>query len=711
MFSFNNLKISYRILIGFGVCFAFYLITVTASISAMNQMNSYAQKMSAQGMKSAMSLRNLTGDIKQYRLHELLSIMAPGSVKRQIFENKTLKKQADVMTDFQNLGALLQTSKEKSLLGALQTYWNDYTSDHPRLMDMAAKGNKARLFKSVTGESVVKFAALRKGIRELSSRVSEQGLKMSKESDQAFVSAHKIIFVCTLLTLAFILIISISLTLSVVRPVKALSNRMTSLSEYCLASMERAVEAMSLGDLTVSAESVTEQIGNRSKDETGTMSRTFDSMLDKLHSMMDSFSRAQKNLTAMLTDMKQNADLLTYTSRELSEASEQADETLRTLSGTVTEVASAAEQSAASSQQIAQGSEQLARSATDAASATDQLHEAISRVRIGSLKQQEETEKTHGLASQSQIEIQNMVQAARQVTVRASDAANSARTGSKALEETVAGMERIRDQVQNAAAQVQELGRKGQEIGSIVETIDQIAEQTNLLALNAAIEAARAGEHGRGFAVVADEVRKLAERSGLATREISSLIASVRSDVDASVQAMASSSREVEAGVKKSEGAGESLRHILSSITEVSEEVSQVSALLEKSEQSMEKMQSMVQSVLYGALENSSEMEKMSEAASVVNGAISNVAAVSEETAAGAQEMSATSEEVSASTQQISAAAEGQIHVMAQVREASEMLQNIAGTLHEAASQFRLNSGELDNRSSQKTEKVILRAA
>ena len=120
--------------------------------------------------------------------------------------------------------------------------------------------------------------------------------------------------------------------------------------------------------------------------------------------------------------------------------------------------------------------------------------------------------------------------------------------GQEAVDETAGGMNRIKSTVDSTAATVTELGAKSDQIGAIVETIDDIAEQTNLLALNAAIEAARAGEQGKGFAVVADEVRKLAERSSRATKEIAALIAEVQTETEAAVKAMAAGAGEVAVG-------------------------------------------------------------------------------------------------------------------------------------------------------------------
>lgn len=157
-------------------------------------------------------------------------------------------------------------------------------------------------------------------------------------------------------------------------------------------------------------------------------------------------------------------------------------------------------------------------------------------------------------------------------------ARQAAEQGGKIVEETVVSMKSIAEVVRKSSNTVQELGKSSNQIGEIISVIDDIADQTNLLALNAAIEAARAGEQGRGFAVVADEVRKLAERTTKATKEIASMIKKIQVDTQGAVKAMEEGTQKVDEGISHADKAGASLRDIVQLSQEVTTMISQIVA-------------------------------------------------------------------------------------------------------------------------------------
>lgn len=167
---------------------------------------------------------------------------------------------------------------------------------------------------------------------------------------------------------------------------------------------------------------------------------------------------------------------------------------------------------------------------------------------------------------------------ASQVSEAARNASNLAKSGGNIVQETIQGMRQINDSVAQGSSAVDSLGRKSDEIGAIVAVINGIAEQTNLLALNAAIEAARAGEQGRGFAVVADEVRKLAEKTAQATKEISEMIQSVQQETRNAISTMQSGTEQVRGGVEKATEAGQALQEIVRSVELVSEMIERIAS-------------------------------------------------------------------------------------------------------------------------------------
>ena len=194
----------------------------------------------------------------------------------------------------------------------------------------------------------------------------------------------------------------------------------------------------------------------------------------------------------------------------------------------------------------------------------------------------------------------SVVEVARKSAEASNNAAESgqaAEEGGSVVNETIEGMKAISDAVSAGAASVAELGNRGEQIGQIIEVINDIADQTNLLALNAAIEAARAGEHGRGFAVVADEVRKLADRTTKATDEIALSIKAIQDETSQAVERMNSGTEQVNSGVKTATAAGQSLQQIVSNAQAVAGMIQSIAAAAEEQSAASEQIHRNVEGV------------------------------------------------------------------------------------------------------------------
>ena len=194
-------------------------------------------------------------------------------------------------------------------------------------------------------------------------------------------------------------------------------------------------------------------------------------------------------------------------------------------------------------------------------STTDILHSS-DRMKQGAEQQTNQIKSASDAVNTMSNTTQRMAQNADAATQTSLKATQAAIKGGASVAETIKGMQRIRAAVQTTGKKIKGLGERSLEIGAIIEVINEIATQTNLLALNAAIEAARAGEQGRGFAVVADEVRKLAERAARATKDITGLIKGIQVETSEAVTVMEEGTREVEEGTKLADQAGAALREI-----------------------------------------------------------------------------------------------------------------------------------------------------
>jgi len=266
-------------------------------------------------------------------------------------------------------------------------------------------------------------------------------------------------------------------------------------------------------------------------------------------------------------------------------------EMIQSIASTAEHVASASEEISSSATQQAQGSETQKDQTSQVATAMQEMSSTVLQVSDNSNKAAEAARK----------------------------AADTAKHGGSIVEETLTKMRRIAESVGATAKKMEELGKSSDQIGRIIGVIDDIADQTNLLALNAAIEAARAGEQGRGFAVVADEVRKLAERTTTATKEIAQMIKNIQDETKVAVTAMEAGTKQVEEGVTSTATAGDSLRQIIDMSNQVGEMITHIataateqSSATEQVNNNMDQIAQLVKESAVGAQQSAKACQDLS---------------------------------------------------------------------------------------------------
>ncbi|HZG87212.1 methyl-accepting chemotaxis protein [Paenibacillus sp.] len=354
---------------------------------------------------------------------------------------------------------------------------------------------------------------------------------------------------------------------------------------YPIRKLQSAMGLAANGDLTADPKLA-------AKDELGELARSFASMLESLRGVLRQVTESTEMVAA-------SSQQLTASAEETGKSSEM-----------ITQVA----------QQLAAGAERQAESVRRAVAEADDIGEAAERMN------------------------DNM----RRMRETAVDTAERSRDGLERMDELRAKMDELREAIDGLSAVIAGLGSKSDQIGDVMDLITDIAAQTNLLALNAAIEAARAGEHGRGFAVVADEVRKLAEQSGASAKEVAAHVAGIRDGIAAAGSSMKRATGQLQEGLEGVRSAEETFRSIAASAANV--ETDSASAA-----DGLEGMMKQFQSMLDG---------------------LRAIAQVAEEAAAG--------------TQHVSAATEEQLATMEEMTASSTHLSRMAAELQENVGRFKV---------------------
>jgi methyl-accepting chemotaxis protein len=421
-------------------------------------------------------------------------------------------------------------------------------------------------------------------------------------------------------------------------------------------------EALALGD-------VDQEVTIRTSDEIGRLAKAYSGVVDYMketagavskvadgnlavevepRSERDAFGSALSHLISrqreLIAKVKSIAANVSEASRQLTRAAEQTAQATQQITGTI--------------QQMAKGTAEQSGALQETAGNVDQMAAAVGQIADGSREQAKGVDEATDIVRKVSTSISAVSGNARAGAEAWQSTAASAREGARMTHDTVDGMGRVKHAMDAVSDRVSELGERSGEIGKIVSTIDDIAAQTNLLALNAAIEAARAGEQGRGFAVVADEVRKLAERSSAATKEIAGLVSGIQAGVSEAVTAMEQGSREAEAGYKLAADAGGALDDILERSQSVGRQVEQISAAAQQLQDLSSGMVDAIDQIKRIVEQNAAATEQMARNSAEVSKSVEASAAVAEENSAASQEVSASVEEMSAQMEETLAAAQ-----------------------------------------------------
>lgn len=334
------------------------------------------------------------------------------------------------------------------------------------------------------------------------------------------------------------------------------------------------------GDLTC-------QLKVRSADEVGELAQCFNGflarqreMVSRIRGVTEDLTKANEKVRNSSHDVMEGAVRQSLALEESSKAIEGIDEAAGGIAESTGNLVSSVEESSSATLELGATIEEIASQMEKLFATVDSVSSSINEMSVAS---QEVAENVGILSSSTEVTVSSMLEMdasikeieenAVETSKLASEAAEDAQRGMQTVDETIRGIESIRQTVDRASEAIMELGNQSSAIGKILTVIDDVADQTSLLALNAAIIAAQAGEHGRGFAVVADEIRELAERSAVSTREIATIITNLQEGTQEAVVAMKAGSEQVYEEVKRSKASSIALEKIRSSTLKAMQQV------------------------------------------------------------------------------------------------------------------------------------------
>lgn len=547
-----------RILAGFGAIVILIMLLSIYNVYSLNEVNKSMVTIMDKEMKLLIADEGLSEDMNK-RTSLMRGFMLYDDESYRIQFGEETKHSIEL----ENAALELSNSPELQKLIGQKIAWGNLTDEAFEAYD---SGDQEKAKDIMNTQAQVLERELTAGFSELAhereAKIQELGQQVISNGDTIQTVGIIVTIVVALLSIGIAYLTSRSIT----KPIKLVMNHMKKIAN---------------GDLSV------EPLTIMSKDETGQLAESMNSMQEVLKNMVYNLSTASETLTA-------NSEELTQSAFEVKSGSEQVATTM---------------------QELATGSETQANTASNL-----------------SIVMSNFTEK-----------VQNTNKNGEQINKASQQVLTMTNEGSRLMESSSQQMQKIDSIVQDAVEKMKVLDNQTIEISGLVSIIQTVADQTNLLALNAAIEAARAGEHGRGFAVVADEVRKLAEQVAVSIADITGFVATIQSESKNVSDSLQIGYAEVEEGTAQIKTTGQTFNKISKSVTDMVKEIQQISG----------------------------NLESIAVNSEIMSGSIEEIASVSEESAAGVEETSAATQQISSSMEEVAGNSE---HLAALAEDLSQMV-------------------------------------
>ncbi|HMN16881.1 MAG TPA: methyl-accepting chemotaxis protein [Ignavibacteriaceae bacterium] len=651
----NNMKIGLRLALGFGITALVILILNVLSIVNLNALNDDMSVVVNDRFPKTIWANEIIDMINDNSraIRNAFILDDPEEIAKELKRLDAGKDLVDARVD--SLTRTINSEEGKRIIANLQDVRkNDYFQARNKMLNHLKNGNRSLAVEMLFGEfrtaQTKYFDIVRKMVDYQDKLVNDLGTEADKTADRVIM----LTLIIGIIAIIFVVVMSYLITISITKPVKLVMERGAQLEKVCITNLGSGLDALAVGNASVKATKETEQLKLMRKDEMGDLAKTVDSIIVKSQGAIDSYEGVRNKITelsgvtqeliidgqegrlnkrgdakafdgaykeiingfnnvldSVILPIQESAKLIgkyaegDFTSRitsqykgdhqlivnSLNTMGDSVSRVLNQVKEAVQATASAANQISSSTEEMAAGAQEQSSQATEVAGAVEEMTKTIL-----------ETSKNASVAAES-----------------SKFANETGLKGTKKVEESKIGMNKIVSSAQNTAHIISSLTNKTDQIGEITQVINDIADQTNLLALNAAIEAARAGEQGRGFAVVADEVRKLAERTTKATKEIADMIKMIQREAKDADESMVEAKTAVELGMKLTDEVGVVLNEISHENNKVADVVGQVAAASEEQSSAAEQISKNIESISSVTQQSASGLQQIAHASEDLN--------------------------------------------------------------------------------------------